>query len=110
MASLAAATMNLVVRVVPAKPIGTHLGARGCVAGHAHGFHPTRQRSAAMSDIISLHNPGDRFQGRTDETIAGRVDGQLIESASHQAARQQLVALGRQIRRFAHEPDSARLP
>ena len=49
-----------------------------------------------MGKVFALHHPGDRFQGRADEAIAWRIDGQIIESASHQATLQQLMTLGLQ--------------
>ena len=39
-----------------------------------------------MSDVLAVHDSADRFQRSPDESIARRVDGQLVEAAGDQAA------------------------
>jgi len=49
------------------------------------------QSPTAMGYVLSADNSADRFEGGTDESISRRVDHQFVESAGHQAARQELV-------------------
>ena len=49
-----------------------------------------------MSDVLPAHDSADRLQRSPDESIARRVDGQLVEAAGDQASRQQLMPLGLQ--------------